>query len=209
MNRRILLSNIQSIFDPLGLLTPILLQAKLLMRETWSGLDVVGWDDLLPNSQADGWMTFLTALLNLGELRFPRSLWPEEEVVSLPILIVFTDGSTLAFGTAAYIRWELKKGGFWVRLIMAKSKIAPKNMLSVPRMELNGLVMGNRIKNYILKNSKMKFSKIYQLVDSSTVLGYIHKECGTFNPYEGIRVSEVQYDPTTSLWMVIVKVLLG
>ena len=79
---------------------------------------------------------------------------------------------------------------------MAKSKIAPKNMLSVPRMELNGLVLGNRIKNYILKNSKMKFSKVYQLVDSSTVLGYIHKECGTFNPYEGICVSEVQSDPT-------------
>ena len=196
MNRRVLLSNIQSIFDPLGLLAPILLQAKLLMRETWSGPDVVGWDDRLPESQVEGWTTFLSALLNLGELRFPRSVWPGEEIVGLPMLIVFTDGSTLAFGTAVYIRWELKKGGFWVRLIMAKSKIAPKNMQSVPRMELNGLVMGNRVKNYILKNTQMKFDKIYQLVDSSTVLGYVHKECGVFNPYEGIRVSEIQSDPT-------------
>ena len=192
MNRRMLLSNVQSIFDPLGLLAPILLQAKLLMRETWSGPNVVGWDDLLPESQADGWMTFLSALLTLGELRFPRSLWPEGEVIGLPVLIVFTDGAALAFGTAAYIRWKLKAGGYWTRLIMAKSKIAPKNILSVPRMELNGAVMGNRIKNYILKNTKMKFSKIYQLVDSSTVLGYVHKECGVFNPYEGIRVSEIQ-----------------
>ena len=38
----------------------------------------------------------------------------------------------------------------------------------------------------------MKFSKVYQLVDSSTVLGYVHKECGMFKPYEGIRVSEIQ-----------------
>ena len=29
-------------------------------------------------------------------------------------------------------------------------------------------------------------------MDSSTVSGYVHKECGVYHPYEGIRVSEVQ-----------------
>ena len=43
-----------------------------------------------------------------------------------------------------------------------------------------------------MKDTNFKFSKVYQLVDSSTVLGYIHKECGIFKPYEGIRVSEIQ-----------------
>ena len=59
-------------------------------------------------------------------------------------------------------------------------------------MELNGAVLGNRITNFILKDTSFKFSKVYQLVDSSTVLGYVHKECGVFKPYEGIRVSEIQ-----------------
>lgn len=59
-------------------------------------------------------------------------------------------------------------------------------------MELNGAVLGNRIKNFILKDTNLKFSRTYQFVDSSTVLGYVHKECGTFKPFEGIRVSEVQ-----------------
>ena len=35
MTRRMLLSNVQSIFDPMGLLTPVLTQAKILLRETW------------------------------------------------------------------------------------------------------------------------------------------------------------------------------
>ena len=108
------------------------------------------------------------------------------------MLIIFSDGSLLAFGASAYIRWELEAGGYWVRLIMGKCKIAPKNILSVPRMELNGAVLGNRVKNFILKDTSLKFSKVYQLVDSSTVLGYVHKECGIFKPYEGIRVSEIQ-----------------
>ena len=63
---------------------------------------------------------------------------PEEEVVGLPMLIVFSDGALLAYGAAAYIRWELASGGYWVQLIMAKCKIAPKHILSVPKMELNG-----------------------------------------------------------------------
>ena len=191
LTRRMLLSNVQSIFDPLGLLTPILLKAKLLLRETWSGSNQAGWDDLLPDSQAEGWMTFLTSLFNLEDLRFQRSLWPTDEVVGKPMLIVFSDGSLLAFGCVAYIRWELKVGGFWTRLICSKSKIAPKNVVTIPRMELNGAVLGNRIKNFLLENLKLEFSKALQLVDSSTVLGYMHKECGVLQRFESVRVAEV------------------
>ena len=36
------------------------------------------------------------------------------------------------------------------------------------------------------------FSKVYHLVDSSTVLGYVHKESSVFGPYEGVRISEIQ-----------------
>ena len=81
MNRRMLLSNVQSIFDPLGLLSPILLQAKLLLRETWTGPAPLGWDDPLPEGQAEKWMEFLKSLLKIKDLRFQRSLWPKEEVV--------------------------------------------------------------------------------------------------------------------------------
>ena len=192
LTRRILQSNILSIFDPAGLLTPILLQSKLLLRESWCGLKPLGWDDILPQEQGDSWITFLSALLSLGELRFPRSLWPDQEVIGSPVLIVFSDGALLSYGTAAYIRWELKSGGYWTRLIMAKSKIAPKNILSIPRMELNGAVMNNRVKNFLLKDTNLNFSTVYQFVDSSTVLGYLHKESGVYKPFEGVRVSEVQ-----------------
>lgn len=75
---------------------------------------------------------------------------------------------------------------------MAKCKIAPKHILSVPKMELNGADLNNRVKNFIIKDTNLKFSKVYQFVDSSTVLGYLHKQCGVFKPYEGIRVSEIQ-----------------
>ena len=116
---------------------------------------------------------FLRSLFELENVKFPRSLWLEEETVGLPSLIVFSDGAALAFGAAAYIRWELKSGGFWTRLIMAKCRIAPKTIVSIPRMELNGAVVGSRVRNFILKDTNLKFGKVFHFVDSSTVLGYI------------------------------------
>ena len=75
---------------------------------------------------------------------------------------------------------------------MAKAKIAAKGLVSIPRLELNGAVLGNRIKNFLMEETNLEFEKVYQLVDSSTVLGYVQKECGNFRPFEGIRVAEIQ-----------------
>ena len=97
------------------MLCPVLLKLKLLMREFWCG-SVVGWDDPIPDDQVKRWLIFLALLLSLGDVNFLRSLWPDEEVTGLPMLIIFSDGFVLAFGAVAYIRWELKRGGFWTRL---------------------------------------------------------------------------------------------
>ena len=110
----------------------------------------------------------------------------------MPTRIIFSNGSALAFGAFAYIRWELASGGFWTQLIMSKCRVAPKTILSIPRMELNGAVIGNRIKNFLLKETNMKFEKVYQIVDSSTILGYLQKECGVFRPYEVVRIADIQ-----------------
>ena len=38
----------------------------------------------------------------------------------------------------------------------------------------------------------MEFDSIFHFVDSSTVLAYVHRDCGRFKQYEGIRVVEIQ-----------------
>ena len=65
------------------------------------------------------------------------------------MLIVFSDASISAYGVVVYICWVKKDDSFWSRLIIAKSKIAPKRIISVPRMELSSAVVGNRVKKLI------------------------------------------------------------
>ena len=38
----------------------------------------------------------------------------------------------------------------------------------------------------------IKFENTYHIVDSSTVLGYLHKADAKLKPFEGVRVAEVQ-----------------
>ena len=38
----------------------------------------------------------------------------------------------------------------------------------------------------------MEFQTVYHFVDSSTVLGYLHKMDSKLKPFEGVRVAEIQ-----------------
>ena len=110
---------------------------------------------------------------------------PEDETVGRPELIVFSDGSTQAFGSVAYIRWKLRSGSWWATLILPKSKIAPKSRITVPRLELNGAVLSKRREEFLNADLDMEFENIYHLVDSSTVLGYLHKADSKLNLTRG------------------------
>ena len=116
-----------------------------------------------------------------------------EDVEGKPDLIIFSDESILAYGAVVYIRWKLKSGKWWTMLIMSKSKIAPKNRLTVVRLELNGAVLSKRLEEFVVNQlSNLEFGNVYHLVDASTVLGYLHKPDRNLKPFEGVRVSEIQ-----------------
>ncbi|GJQ77878.1 hypothetical protein Trydic_g16131 [Trypoxylus dichotomus] len=61
--KRNLLSDISKIFDPLGLLSPVVVNAKLLIQKIWQ-LNL-SWDDIVPESIKDSWLTFTNELKSL------------------------------------------------------------------------------------------------------------------------------------------------
>ena len=152
----------------------------------------MGWDDNLPQGLREEILQLFIELYKLENLEFPRSLWPDEAVVGLPWLVSFSDGSNLGFSSVVYIRWELEQGGYWTRIVLSKGKIGPKSRITIPRMELNGAVMNKRLAEVMETAVNKKFGKVIHLVDSSTVLCYLHKEDQKLKPYEGIHVAEIQ-----------------
>ena len=48
--KRSVISTVNSIYDPLGLLTPFTIRAKIIMRKMWAYEPKIDWDDSLPSS---------------------------------------------------------------------------------------------------------------------------------------------------------------
>ena len=189
LTRRIVLAVVMGIYDPLGLLSPFVLNAKLLLRRTWELK--LGWDEVMEEALVRDWKTFFIQMFEAARIRFPRCLTPED-AVGLPQLVVLSDGSEVAYGCAAYVRWRLADGGFWCRLVMAKSRIAPLNRITIPQMELNGAVLSKRIREAIESESRFEFERIHHIIDSETVLCQLYKVAQKFRVFEGVRIGEIQ-----------------
>jgi len=72
ITKREILSTISKLFDPLGLLSPIMVKAKIIIQELWSiKLD---WDELLPPIISNQWIAFVENMQELPKLTFPRWL---------------------------------------------------------------------------------------------------------------------------------------
>ena len=97
--KRSLLSSISKIFDPLGLVNPITVRAKLMMQKLWTLND--DWDDLIPIELENEWKIHTTQFEELKSFQVQRHvLDPEAKNVDMH---VFCDASEEAYGSCVYL----------------------------------------------------------------------------------------------------------
>ena len=198
LTKRVMLSKINSIFDPLGLLSPCTIKAKMLLRRLWANFPSLNWDDEIPDKLKVEWQAFFEDFLLIKDTTFRRALTPANPI-SLPILIIFSDASVEAYGAVAYIRWKTEKG-YQVRLIMSKTRIAPLKIIDIVKLELCGAVLGTRIRTIIQNNLNFEFKKVYHLVDSEIVKGMTSKESYGFRTFAANRIGEIQQSTDMHEW---------
>ena len=83
--KRNILSMMASVFDPLGLVSPILVSAKILLQELCKGK--LGWDETPDEGIIKSWKRWLIDLKTTKEILFPRCVYPslQEEVQEISI----------------------------------------------------------------------------------------------------------------------------
>lgn len=189
LTRRMILSQVNGIFDPLGLVSPFVVNAKILLRKITD--QKAGWDDPISEKDRNEWTAFFCDMFQIEKIKFARSVKPENAVGN-PVLVLFSDASTEAFGACAYVRWETEDGQFMCTLLAAKSKLAPAKRISIPRLELNAALLAARLKKFIVEESRLVFESVYFIVDSEIVRAMIQKESYGFNTFVGVRIGEIQ-----------------
>ena len=121
--RREMTSQLASQFDPLGIVSPLLLGGKLVLQKVAaSGVD---WDEKLPEDVRKQWNKWRTVLNTLEDYHVPRNCLLERIDTSINTLYQlhgFCDASDNAFSCVIYLR-SLGEGKSRVSFVIGKSKL--------------------------------------------------------------------------------------
>ena len=139
-----------SIYDPLGLAGPFTVRAKILMRELWGIENKLGRDDGIPERYKRYWKQSCLDMLGMSNIKFKRCLKPTDTTDEQPMLIIFSDGSSNAFGACTYARWALNNGRYCCRLLLLKNRLALTKKISIDRIELCSALLNSKLKTFIL-----------------------------------------------------------
>ena len=131
-----------TLFDPLGLLAPYIIRAKIILQEMWeSGVD---WDDSVEESLSRKAQQWFEELSELPRLCVPRCLRGETGVRSIT-LHTFVDTSQEAYGAATYTTHLYEDGTITCRLVASKSRVATLQAVIIPLLELMAAMVGLRL----------------------------------------------------------------
>ncbi|CAM1293993.1 Uncharacterised protein r2_g327 [Pycnogonum litorale] len=135
--RRGILSVIASIYDPLGLVSPVLLAGRKILQELTLQRDLE-WDDPIYPEIRHRWETWKAKLPMIESIEIERCIKPEDVgAKSIPQLHHFCDASTVGYGMASYVRILDANGKAHVSLVFAKSRVTPiQKVQTIPRLEL-------------------------------------------------------------------------
>lgn len=196
VTKRTILSRIAQLFDPLGLVGPVIVQAKLIMQALWKcHLD---WDESVPVDIHGAWITFESQLDSLEELVIPRRVIADNHKVLQ--LHGFCDASERAYGACVYIRTTDGEFNSSVRLVSSRSRVAPLKVQSLPRLELCAAVLLVKLYNTIAKALNLSFDKVMFWSDSTITLHWIHAAPHTLKQFVANRVSKIQQHTRPDQW---------
>lgn len=197
LTKRTALSQIASLFDPLGFLAPIIMRAKLFMQRLWLGQ--FGWDDPLPNELLPEWQAIQTSLLLCAKIRIPRWTGYAKQNTHVS-LHGFCDASEKAYTAGIYLRTVHENESVEVHLLTSKSKVAPLKPVSIPRLELCSAVLLARLMDKFLVVMKIPKIEVHAWTDSSVTLAWISTPPHMLKTFVSNRVAEIQQKIKPEHW---------
>lgn len=189
LTKRQLLSEISKLFDPIGWLSPTTIVAKTFMQSLWS-LKELDWDDKVPEDRLKFWRSYRNQLNSLEKIKIPRWIGTEQSYEVQ--LHGFGDASNSAYAAVVYSRVILSDGSKVIRLISAKTKVAPVKVISTPKLELCGAVLVARLMFKVMKSFNFNSVKLFNYSDNTTVLAWLKSHPNHWNTFVANRVTEIQ-----------------
>jgi hypothetical protein len=180
--KRVVLSLTAQLFDPLGLIAPVVVTAKIFLQKLWTAK--LEWDEKLPNYLENQWDTFVKTLSDLNDVIIPRCVIGVQTPTQVE-LHGFCDSSQLAYGASIFVKSFNKNGDIQVRLLTAKSRVAPIKTQTLPRLELCGAVLVSELMTEVKKSLNCEIDNEFYYTDSTIVLSWLAASPNTYEEIMG------------------------
>ena len=114
---------------------------------------------------------------------------------------VFADASELGFAGVIYLRYVYLSDEVSCAFLVGKSRVAPLKPLTVPRLELQAVVLATaRLSIAVQRELNVSVHEVFYWVDSLAVLQYIKNESRRFPTFVANRIAEICENTKPQEW---------
>ncbi len=186
------------LFDPLGLLLPYSIRARI--HFSFLARSKVSWDERLPPSREwDDWLKDLELLPSYTVPRNVRATCP-----GAAELHIFADASQDAYAAVAYLVVRETgadgKGTVTSNIVFAKAHVAPSKPLTIPRMELLAALLAVKVRKTALAHLKTTVTTIVHWSDSLTVLFWLNDDSQRFQAFVYNKLHKIRAATSLQEW---------
>ena len=141
VSKRQVSKHIASVYDPLGLFSPVTLQGKVFLQKLWN--KKLSWDEHLSEEDKSEGINIKEDLKKLPSCRFPRYIGLTQKDHEKVTYLLVGDASKHAYAGVVYPYQRI--GNICkVDLVFSKLRLAPNKAVSIPRLELLAALIGTR-----------------------------------------------------------------
>lgn len=187
-------------YDPLGFLSPVTVQIKILLQDICA--TKIGWDDELNDELKQRWKKLVETLLNSPKILLDRCYFSKvtEQVLSCSYH-GFCDASNKAYAAVVYLQVRTTTGTY-VRFMGSKTRVAPLETQSIPRLELLSALILARLITTIIKalEREVQADSITCWTDSTVALYWITQVEKEWKQFVQNRVREIRALVSAQSW---------
>ncbi|XP_055958550.1 uncharacterized protein LOC130013685 [Patella vulgata] len=202
LTRRGILSTVSSIYDPLGLISPVILVGKQILQELCRAHN--DWDSDIPDILRFRWEKWRSSLSQLADVKIERCYKPKDfgDIV-VNELHHFSDASTFGYGQCSYLRLIDNNSNVSCSLVMSKSRVTPLKPITIPRLELAAALVSVRVSLQLRR--ELNYSNLTEVFwsDSKVVLGYINNDARRFQMFIANRIQQIRESSNPTQWRYI------